>query len=73
MKKHGEFSTGDGFNSLKQLEKDNMLPIPQREHNPYVENFGNGTSELYKSMDTFRITGENHFYQKILSRYWIKL
>ena len=57
MKKHGEFSTGDGFNSLKQLEKDNMLPIPQREHNPYVEIILEMVVELYKSMDTFRITG----------------
>ena len=57
MKKHGEFSTGDGFNSLQQLEKDDKLPIPQREHNPYVEAFWKWWPELYKSMDTFRITG----------------
>ena len=57
MRKHGEFSTGDGFNSLEQLEKDDKLPIPQREHNPYVEAFWKWWPELYKSMDTFRITG----------------
>tara|TARA_B100001115_G_scaffold182948_1_gene180443 strand:- start:834 stop:1781 length:948 start_codon:yes stop_codon:yes gene_type:complete len=57
MKKHGEFSTGDGFNSIEQLKKENKLPIPQREHNPYVEAFWKWWPELYQSMDTFRITG----------------
>ena len=57
MRQHGEFSTGDGFNSLAQLEKDDMLPIPQKEENPYVEAFWKWWPELYKSMDTFRITG----------------
>jgi organic radical activating enzyme len=57
MKKHGEFSTGDGFNSLKQLKKEDMVPILQKDHNPYVEAFWKWWPELYKSMDTFRITG----------------
>jgi sulfatase maturation enzyme AslB (radical SAM superfamily) len=57
MKKHGEFSTGDGFNSLEQLKKEDMVPILQKDHNPYVEAFWKWWPELYKSMDTFRITG----------------
>jgi organic radical activating enzyme len=57
MKKHGEFSTGDGFNSLERLEKEDMVPILQKDHNPYVEAFWKWWPELYKSMDTFRITG----------------
>ena len=57
MKKHGEFSTGDGFNSLEQLKKEDMIPILQKEENPYVEAFWKWWPELYKSMDTFRITG----------------
>ena len=57
MRKHGEFSTGDGFNSLKTLETEDMLPYKKTEYNPYIEAFWKWWPELYKSMDTFRITG----------------
>jgi len=57
MTEHGEFSTGDGFNSLEQLKKQDMIPYKKSEHNPYVEAFWNWWPELYQNMDTFRITG----------------
>ena len=57
MRKHGEFSTGDGFNSLKTLESQDTIPYKKSEHNPYIEAFWKWWPELYKSMDTFRITG----------------
>lgn len=57
MKQFGEFSTGDGFNSLSELERQDMIPIPQREKNPYVDAFWEWWPELYKELDTFRITG----------------
>lgn len=57
MKEHGEFSTGDGFNSLEELKRQDMVPIPQREENPYVEAFWEWWPHLYKELDTFRITG----------------
>jgi hypothetical protein len=57
MKEHGEFSTGDGFNSLEELKRQDMVPIPQREENPYVEAFWKWWPDLYKELDTFRITG----------------
>jgi len=57
MKEHGEFSTGDGFNSLEELKRQDMVPIPQREENPYVEAFWKWWPELYQELDTFRITG----------------
>ena len=34
-----------------------MVPIPQREENPYVEAFWKWWPDLYKELDTFRITG----------------
>jgi hypothetical protein len=34
-----------------------MVPIPQREENPYVEAFWKWWPELYQELDTFRITG----------------
>ena len=57
MRKHGEFSTGDNFNSLTTLEKEDTIPYKKTEHNPYVEAFWKWWPELYQSMDTFRITG----------------
>ena len=57
MKKHGEFSTGDGFNSLETLKKTDTLPFKKSEYNPYVEAFWKWWPELYENMDTFRITG----------------
>jgi organic radical activating enzyme len=43
-----------GIEWLKQQDK---MPIPQREHNPYVDAFWEWWPELYKSLHTFRITG----------------
>ena len=57
MKEHGEFSTGDGFNSLDELKRQDMVPIPHREKNPYVDAFWEWWPELYQELDTFRITG----------------
>jgi organic radical activating enzyme len=57
MKEHGEFSTGDGFNSLEELKRQDMIPIPHREENPYVEAFWKWWPDLYQELDTFRITG----------------
>lgn len=57
MKQFGEFSTGDGFNSLEELKRQDMVPIPQREENPYVEAFWEWWPDLYHELDTFRITG----------------
>ena len=70
MRKHGEFSTGDGFNSLEQLEKDDKLPIPQREHNPYVESILEMVGQNYiKVWILSELQEENHYFQKIHLKY----
>ena len=57
IKQHGAFPTTDRYNNLEWIEKTGKMPIPQREHNPYVEAFWRWWPDLYKGLHTFRITG----------------
>jgi organic radical activating enzyme len=42
---------------LDWLKQTGRFPIHHKEHNPYIEAFWKWWPELYKSLDTFRITG----------------
>lgn len=57
IKQHGAFPTTDRYNNLEWIEKTGKMPIPQREHNPYVEAFWRWWPDLYRGLHTFRITG----------------
>jgi organic radical activating enzyme len=57
VKKHGGYPTSTGFNNLDWIEQQEKTPIPQREHNPYVEAFWKWWPDLYPDLHTFRITG----------------
>ena len=57
IEKHGAYPTLDEFNSFKHNKNEDKMPIPHREHNPYVEAFWKWWPELYKDLHTFRITG----------------
>jgi organic radical activating enzyme len=57
VRNHGGYPTSQNFNSLDPIVERNTLSIPQREHNPYIEAFWKWWPQLYKNMDTFRITG----------------
>src|SRR5210317_2034881 len=57
IKQHGAFPTSDSYNNLEWIESTGKMPIPQREHNPYVEAFWRWWPDLYKSLKVFRITG----------------
>jgi hypothetical protein len=56
-KKFGGYPTMDNFNNLEYLNSVGKLPIPHTEFNPYVEAFWKWWPELYRELDTFRITG----------------
>ena len=43
--------------SLDWLKAEGMMPIPEREENPYVEAFWKWWPDLYPSLKVFRITG----------------
>lgn len=57
IQQYGGYPTTDSFNDLKHLSAEQKMPIPLREHNPYVEAFWKWWPDLYRDLHTFRITG----------------
>ena len=57
VKQHGGFGTSDNYNDIKWTERQGRMPIPEREHNPYVEAFWEWWPDLYPALHTFRVTG----------------
>jgi organic radical activating enzyme len=57
IQKYGPYSTIPMFNSIERLKSRDMMPIPHREENPYVEAFWKWWPDLYRDLHTFRITG----------------
>lgn len=57
IEQHGAYPTLDNFNSINWMKNEDKLPIPNKEHNPYVEAFWKWWPDLYKDLHTFRITG----------------
>lgn len=57
IKQHGGYPTSTGFNNLDWIDQQKKTPIPEREHNPYVEAFWKWWPDLYPDLHTFRITG----------------
>ncbi len=54
---HGSYPTEYPLITLKQIERDGKMPIPDKEHNPYIEAFWKWWPELYPALKVFRITG----------------
>jgi organic radical activating enzyme len=57
IEQYGGYPTLDNFNDINWMIREDKMPIPQREHNPYVEAFWKWWPELYHNLHTFRITG----------------
>jgi hypothetical protein len=57
IEEHGAYPTTDGFNGMDYLIQEDKMPIPIKEHNPYVEAFWKWWPDLYHDLHTFRITG----------------
>jgi organic radical activating enzyme len=57
VKQFGGYPTTGEFNSYDELVNKNKLPILQSEYNPYVDAFWKWWPELYRDLNTFRITG----------------
>ena len=57
IQSEGAYPTSDNFNNLHWLRKQGKLPIPHREHNPYVEAWWKWFPDLYKTLKVLRITG----------------
>lgn len=57
IERFGPYPTTDRLNNLDWLKKNNQMPIPNNQDNPYVEAFWNWFPDMYKSLTHFRITG----------------
>jgi organic radical activating enzyme len=58
INKYGGYILKDlNYNNLEYLEETDQLPYNHTEYNPYVESFWNWWPELYRDLNTFRITG----------------
>ena len=57
IKQHGGYPTTPIFNSYEGLVNRNSVPILHSDPNPYVDAFWEWWPELYRDLNTFRITG----------------
>jgi hypothetical protein len=57
IQQYGEYPTLDRFNAIDGMKLEDKMPIPLREHNPYVDAFWKWWPDLYRDLHTFRITG----------------
>lgn len=57
IEKHGPYPTSTNYNNLEWIKQENMMPILNREENPYVEAFWKWWPTMYRSLQHFRITG----------------
>ena len=57
IEKFGGYPTTFQYNNLDHTKHQSKMPIPIKEHNPYVEAFWKWWPEVYPTLHTFRITG----------------
>lgn len=57
IKQYGAYPTSTQFNNLENIERQNKMPIPHKDPNPYVDAFWKWWPDLYKDLRVFRITG----------------
>jgi organic radical activating enzyme len=57
IEKYGPYPTSSNYNNLGWIKKENKMPIPNNEENPYVDAFWNWFPDMYKNLKYFRITG----------------
>lgn len=57
IERFGGYPTTLQYNNLEHTKHQDKMPIPIKEHNPYVEAFWKWWPEVYPTLHTFRITG----------------
>lgn len=57
IEKYGAYPTSGRYNNLEWIKSQNMMPILNREENPYVDAFWKWWPTMYRSLQHFRITG----------------
>jgi len=54
---YGAYPTADSFNNIDTLKKQNTLPIPYKDKNPYIDAFWKWWPDIANKVEHFRITG----------------
>lgn len=57
IKQLGPYPTSWGHNRIDWMEKNDLIPIPESDPNPYVDAFWKWWPSLYKDLRFFRMTG----------------
>lgn len=57
IEKFGPYPTSTPHNSLDYFKQVGLMPIPNRDHNPYLEAFWKWWPDLYSQLRSFRMTG----------------
>jgi len=57
IQQYGPYNTSSSFNDINWLQKVDAMPIPNKDHNPYVEAFWKWWPDVSKDLKHFRITG----------------
>lgn len=57
IERHGPYPTTSNFNSLEWIKTKNQIPIPNNQHNPYMDAFWDWWPKMYNELLEFRITG----------------
>lgn len=57
IERFGPYPTSGNFNNLEWIMAQNMMPIPNKDENPYVDAFWAWFPKMYTQLKHFRITG----------------
>jgi organic radical activating enzyme len=58
VERHGAVQvSGSKFNDISYIKSKGFMPIPAKDHNPYIDAWWQWWPELYPTLHTFRITG----------------
>lgn len=57
IENHGPYPTSGRFGNVDSLKETNSMPIPNRDHNPYVEAFWAWWPEMSPKLQHLRVTG----------------
>jgi len=57
IERYGAYPTTYNFNNLGWLKSQSMMPIPNKDENPYVDAFWEWWPKMYNNLQHFRITG----------------
>jgi pyruvate-formate lyase-activating enzyme len=57
IEKYGPYPTTVPHNSIDYFKNEGLMPIPNKDYNPYIDSFWKWWPELYPKLSLFRMTG----------------